>query len=221
MTSAAGPGEPDDSDHHGTDRGPAGPGAPRRGDASSAGPGSPASDTADTWLAAARADEAARVRSRRASLVRQQAEEATVLGVLTDLAERQDLTSLVLVGDRRRTGWVTWVGADAVVLEAAGTPTTVVPVRAVVAMSTAGRSVPPSPCATPSATDLHGLLSSVAGDGVRATVRAGGTHETGDLHHVGLDVVSLRRDDRSVVHLALGAIDEVVLLDDPWSGGTA
>ena len=219
MASAAGPDEPDDTDPDGTVPDPTGPGVPRRADASSTGPGAPATDAADRWLAAARADEAARVRSRRASLVRQQAEEATVLGVLTDLAERQDLTSLVLVGDRRRTGWVTWVGTDAVVVEAAGTPMTVVPIRAVVAVSVAGRSLPPSPGATVAATDLHGLLSGVAGGGVRGTVRAGGTHETGDLHHVGLDVVSLRRDDRSVVHLALGAIDEVVLLDDPWSGG--
>ncbi len=192
--------------------------------ASAAGPAEPADERrsdpgdADAWLAATRADEAARVRSRRTSLVRQRAEEGTLLGAIADLAERQVLGSVVLVGDRRLTGWLDWVGADAVLVATASGQRTLVPARAVVAVSAADRSLPPSPRPPVSAADLQGLLTGLAGDGVRVAARAGATHESGDLAHVGVDVVTLRRDDRTLVHLALGAIDELTLLDDPWAG---
>ena len=188
--------------------------------ASAAGPAddAEADGGADAWLAAARADEAARVRARRSSLVRQRAEEATMLGALADLAERQDLASVVLPGDRRLSGWIEWVGTDAILLASATGQRTLVPARSVVAVSAADRSLPPSPRPPVAAPDLHALLSGLAGDGVRVAARVGATREAGDLAHVGLDVVALRRDDRTVVHLALGAIDELVLLDDPWTG---
>ncbi|MFN8039121.1 MAG: hypothetical protein U0Q07_07915 [Acidimicrobiales bacterium] len=188
---------------------PAGPDADRRAGRS---------DGADAWLAATRADEAARVRARRSSLARQRAEEATLLGAIADLAERQDLASVALTGGRRLAGWIEWVGTDALLVASAAGPRTLVPARAVVSVSAADRSLPPSPRPAVGATDLHGLLSGLAGDGVRVAARAGAVHESGDLAHVGVDVVTLRRDDRTVVHLALGAIDELTLLDDPWTG---
>ncbi|MEZ5141087.1 MAG: hypothetical protein R2726_01005 [Acidimicrobiales bacterium] len=50
---------------------------------------------------------------------------------------------------------------------------------------------------------------------MQVPVGPGGT-TVGELEHVGADVLAVRRDDRSLAHLPLLALDEVTLLDDPW-----
>jgi hypothetical protein len=59
-----------------------------------------------------RSDRAARARSREHWLRRQANEEATLAGVLVDLAERGDRVAVATVAGRRHRGWLHSVGAD-------------------------------------------------------------------------------------------------------------
>ena len=64
------------------------------------------------WIADGRIDEAARARARQHWLERQAAEDATMLGVLIDLAERGRPVTATTVAGRRVTCPVRAVGAD-------------------------------------------------------------------------------------------------------------
>ncbi len=171
----------------------------------------------DVWLAETRADHAARERARASSLQRQAAEEATVAAVLVDLAERGEPVSLHLRSGRTVQGAILWVGDDGVVVHTAAHRLTLVATAALTVVSAAGRSGAPTPRRRPAGADRHALLAGIAGDGVRVQVPVGpGGTTVGELEHVGADVLAVRRDDRSLAHLPLLALDEVTLLDDPW-----
>jgi hypothetical protein len=176
----------------------------------------PAGD-AERWLAGARADDAARHRGRVSSLVRQGAEEATLAGVLTAIAERDDLAVVHLRHARTVQGRIRWVGADAVLVHTTTGRLVLVATDAIAVVAVAARGGSPAAAPVRVGASRHELLVGIAGDGVRLQVPMGpGGSTAGELDHVGTDVIALRRDDRSMAYLALDALEEITLLDDPW-----
>ena len=73
----------------------------------------------ENWLAEVRTDEAARARARVGALKAHAAEDATIVGVLADLLEREATVLLTTTHGRRHRGEVLIVGPDAVVLRLA------------------------------------------------------------------------------------------------------
>jgi hypothetical protein len=73
----------------------------------------------DRWAADALVDEAARLRARERWLRRQAQEEATLAGVLTDVAERGAPVAVHVRGGRRHRGEVRALGADFIFLRSA------------------------------------------------------------------------------------------------------
>jgi hypothetical protein len=171
----------------------------------------------ERFAAEARVDEAARTRARRASLVGQAEEEATLRGVLVDLGERAAVVRLELDAGRSVVGEVQRVGLDHVMVRTRD-------VEVLVALSAVGAVLPEAAehavtgaRAVHDDTNLRTALELLAAD--RPTVllrlRSGATVQ-GELRAVGLDIVALVLDGtpRRRGAVSLGALAEVW----PWAG---
>lgn len=149
----------------------------------------------ETWVADARVDEAARQRSRERWLRDAAEQEATVVGVLLDLAERQTPIAVTAAGHRLQ-GVVSALGADFVALrQATG-------VEALLGLGSlsqvqAGRGGDPATGDRMVTSELRLLdvLAQLAAERerVRVVTRDGDT-VTGLVRNVGHDVVVLRAD---------------------------
>jgi len=190
-------------------------GGDRRADRTGPGVGTGPADGAERWLAGLRADTGADQRRRASWLSRQAEEEATLLGVLADLAERGRPAVVDVAGGRRHRGVVGIVGEDFVGLRTEG-GTPVLVARAAIT------GVRPAPGDTGAVGDrrlapqvtLAGVLSSIAGSGARLVLVpfGGGEPIAGELRSVGTDVMALRLDaDGGSVHVPLAAVAEVQL----------
>lgn len=168
----------------------------------------------DRWVADARVDLAAEQRTRERWLQDVAAQEATTLGVLLDLAERQTSVALSTVGGRRHRGAVGSVGADFVALRVASGPDVLVALRAVASVRTMPAEDPvPGDRAVVVHLALAEVLSELAADRERVVVQAGAEQLAGELRSVGADVVVLRIDGTppSSAYLPLDGITEVAL----------
>jgi hypothetical protein len=172
-------------------------------------------DRLDRWVADARVDLVAAQRTRERWLQEVAAQEATLAGVLVDLAERGSAVTLSTAGGLRRPGAVAVVGADFVALRLAAGPDVLVALAAVAAV----RLLPvDDPVAGDRIVAVHLTLAEVlremAADRERVAVRAGDEQITGELRSVGVDVAVLRTDGepRSTAYVSIGAISEVALV---------
>jgi hypothetical protein len=170
----------------------------------------------EAWVADGAADASVEGRRRERWLRVQADEEATVVGVLVDLAERGDRVSVATRSGRRHRGLVRLVGQDFVVLVTEQRSTVLVRVDAIAQVRTA-------PGSTPVTGDRALALDVGWSDALRVlaaerevvlAVASGGEPCTGQLRAVGADVATLRLDgDGARAHLPLAAIDEIVVGD--------
>jgi len=170
----------------------------------------------EAWLATATADSGVDGRRRERWLRVQAEEEATMVGVLADLAERIQPVAVATRAGHRHRGQLRLVGSDFVVLVTEQRTTVIVRLEAIAHVRTA----PGAPAITGDRTlrlevRWADALRVLAAE--RPTVQAvpsGGEPCRGELRGVGTDVLMLRLpSDRSRIYLPLAAVDEVVIAD--------
>lgn len=167
------------------------------------------------WIAAGRVDEAARARARQRWLERQAREEATLGGVLVDLAERGRPVMVSTVGRRGFRGPVRAVGADFVVIREDGLGDVIIPLRSLA-------SVRPAPGEDGGGGDrpftvelvLAETLVEISADHPTVMAMAGSEELRGELRSAGIDVLSvvLEGPRRDVVHIHVSAVDHIAIL---------
>jgi hypothetical protein len=167
----------------------------------------------ERWLAEARVDAATEARSREHWLQAMAAQEASIGGLLLDLAERQ-VTLVLTVGGRRHRGVVRALGADFVALDQADR-SLLVRVAAVSLVRTVTDTGPPlGDRVLTTQRQLAHVLEELAAERARvAIVTADGTTVAGSLRSVGRDVLVLRTDGDppGAAYVPLPGIVEVVL----------
>jgi hypothetical protein len=168
----------------------------------------------ERWVADARVEEAAEQRSRERWLREVAGQEATLSGVLADLAERRVGVSIG-VGGRRHHGTIAAIGVDFVALRLVSGADVLVAVGAIGVVRTA-------PTVAAAAGDrmlttelrLADVLAELAAERERVRlVTTTGEAAAGQLQNVGHDVVVLRVDaePRGSAYVPLATIAEVTL----------
>jgi hypothetical protein len=169
----------------------------------------------EAWLAGLQVDEATQARARAGWLQRQAEEEASFVGVLADLAERERAIVLETTSGRRHRGVLRVVGADFCGLRTAHGLDVLVHYDAVV-------SVRPGPGEPGPAGDrvlaplvrFVDAMAALADVGARVlAVPKSGPPTVGELQSVGTDVAVLRLDDRSRVYVRLASVGEVSVVE--------
>ena len=175
-------------------------------------------DPFDDLVDRARADDAARARSRERWLRQEAAESATLQGSLLDLAEAGATVLVTTVAGRSHRGEVTTVASDFVAVRTSGA-TVLVALDAIVSV----RPDPSSRAAVasgdrPAPVDLvlREALADAAAERPRVSVasRTPTDPVTGELRAVGLDVLTvvLDGDERGVCFVALHSLSTVSFL---------
>lgn len=169
----------------------------------------------DRWVAEARISEAALGRARERWLREVAEQEATLAGVLADLAERQTTVSVRLRGGRRHHGTISAVGADFVVVGQTMGVDLLIRVAAIATVGTApdvGATIGDRTVGTE--LRLADVLAELAADRERVVVATeAGELLAGQLRSVGHDVAVLRTETvpPATAYLPLAAIVEVSL----------
>jgi hypothetical protein len=183
--------------------------------------GGPGPDRFERWLAALRIDEAARARVRRRWLRHAAEEDATLAGVLLDLAERQAPVSLVTSGGRRHHGPVVVVGEDFAGLRTGIDRHVLVRLDHVVSVRPIDEDAAPiGDRDVASSLRLLDVLIGLAGDRLDAwLLLSSGDQVAGSLRSVGRDVVVVRADGGSgtTTYVNLEAVVEVAQEGPPLS----
>ena len=167
------------------------------------------------WLADARVDAAAAGRAHQRWLERQATEDATIAGVLVDLAERGRPVALRCAGGRTVRGRVFAIGADFVAIRESRLGDVLIPRHSIATVRAA-------PGDDPIVGDrpvslmvvLAEALVELAADRPTVLVVAAGDQVRGELHSAGQDLGSIttNADRREVIHIATASIDHLVVL---------
>lgn len=163
----------------------------------------------ERWLAEVRVDEAARGRASVADRRRRRAEDATLAGVLVDLAVRGDAVTVVLRSGRLHRGRVRLVGPDAVVMALDTHQWLVVRLAAVAAVRTVQAEPVPGDAEPSTASRFARLAGVLAEPGDRVHVASGTVTQSGSVDAVGAETLTLRLDNDDVAYVSLAAADEV------------
>jgi hypothetical protein len=169
----------------------------------------------DRWAADARVDEAARLRARERWLRHQAEEEASLAGVLADVAERGTSVALHVRGGRRHRGEVAALGGDFVALRSAGGDV-IVALPAVTSLRTLpGGASTIGDRSTGASHRLVDVLAGLAAEraAVSLVLADGDEAVAGVVLWVGQDVVGVRVAGGAAVtaYVPVGAIVEVVV----------
>ncbi len=166
------------------------------------------------WVADGRVDEAARARSRRRWLENAATEEATLGGVLLDLAERRrPVTVRTLVG-HRITGPIIAVGADFIAVADARLGDTLMPTTRIATVQPApGDDLPAGDRRHDVVLTFRDALMELAAERPEVMVGVGDETLRGELRTASTEVVTLVIADerREPISIALTAIDHVVV----------
>jgi hypothetical protein len=167
-------------------------------------------------IAEVRTDDAVRARARERSLRQQATEEATLAGLLADLAEEQAEVTVRLRSGRVAQGRPVAVGTDFVVLRSGATGEVLLALPAISgvrrrpgerAPDTTGRRPPPK------AASLAAYISSVAPERPRVAVTLSGEPGSlaGELRSGGLDVLTilLDGDPPAIAYLAVDSLESL------------
>ncbi|HEY8526873.1 MAG TPA: hypothetical protein VIL48_18015 [Acidimicrobiales bacterium] len=176
----------------------------------------------ERWAAEARVDDAARQRTHERWLRQQAEEEATLVGVLCDLAERGTPVAVRTRVGRQHRGTVAAVGEDfvAVAATASGSgpgPFAYVALAAVASVRTSPGRVPPptGDRVVRSRGRLADVLAGLAAERERILVVTAGAGDAvaGSLRAVGRDVAVVRLDgaEAGTAYVPLEAVAEVVV----------
>ncbi len=167
------------------------------------------------WVAEGRVDAAAVERAKQRWLERQAGEEATVAGVLFDLAERGRPVSITTRAGRRVRGPVIAVGADFAIMHGVSAGDVLVPFGALALVRPAPGDVAASGDRMGSVEMVFAeALSELAAESPRVLASAGGDEIRGELRSVGFDVAAIVLDGsrRETAHVAIGALDHLIVL---------
>ena len=166
------------------------------------------------WVADGQVDEAARARSRRRWLENAATEEATLGGVLLDLAERRrPVTVRTLVG-HRITGPISAVGADFIAVADARLGDTLMPTTRIATVQPApGDDLPAGDRRHDVVLTFGDALMELAAERPEVMVGVGDETLRGELRTASTEVVTLVIADerREPISIALAAIDHVVV----------
>lgn len=167
------------------------------------------------WVAEGSVDAAARARARQKWLERQAAEEATVMGVLADLAERGGALTLTTMTGYRSRGTAAAIGADFVIIREKRLGDVIVPVRKLATVRAApGDNAPTGDRPVAFELMLADALVELAADRPTVVAAVGNEEIRGELKSAGFDVTAIELDGprRELVHIAVAALDHVVIL---------
>jgi hypothetical protein len=175
-------------------------------------------DELNRWVADAQVDEAIAQRRRTAWLRRQDDEEVTLAGVLTDLGERGNAVVVALTTGRRHRGLIVAVGPDVVEVQPTDGPLVLVALTSVVSVRSHPDDRPARGERPPLATNITmaTALSRRAGDRAPVVVVAvNGEVSSGTVLAIGRDVLTLRLASGGVAYLPLSSVSELAV---PESG---
>jgi len=166
------------------------------------------------WAAEARIDEAAQQRIRERWLRQQAAEEATMAGILVDLAERDRPVLLRTVAGRTHRGLLAAVAVDFCAIRTAQDVDVLITFDGVSSLHTQPGDAPTTGArALTLDLMLHEALAELALDRPRVLVLCRGDQEgiAGELRSVGRDVLTLRLDGRPapLAYVPLTSVVEV------------
>jgi hypothetical protein len=169
-------------------------------------------------VADARADDAARTRVRERNLRAAAVTDATLVGIVLDLAERADPVTIRTTSGRTLSGRITLVARDAIALEAGPSGTTFVRFAAIASVRRldGGRAPEPSGDRTPPrAVTLAALLADLASLHPRVALAVTGEPAvvSGELRAAGVDVVTIRLagDPAVTAYFATAQLSEVTV----------
>lgn len=165
------------------------------------------------WAAEARTEDAARLRTHQHWARRAAGEDASLSGVLLDLAERHAEVVVRTRSGGRYHGLPAAMGQDFVAVRTHSAGHVLVRLEAIVAVgaTTGAGATSLGDRAVPSGLSLGGVLGGLAAERERVRVVAAGHTEVGELVAVGRDLLVLRGDDpaRSSTYVPLAAVEEV------------
>lgn len=170
----------------------------------------------ERWVAEARVDDAAAQRSRERWLREVAEQEATLAGVLADLAERRTAVAVRTSAGRQHHGTIQVIGVDFVALRLASGTEVLLAVRGLGVVRTAP-AVDAALGDRAVATELRlaDVLAELAAERERVLLvtTSGGDAVAGVLRSVGQDVVVLRTDAErpGTAYVPLAAIGEVAI----------
>jgi hypothetical protein len=169
----------------------------------------------EAWLADLRVDDAAHARARAAWLRRQAEEEATLVGVLADLAERERAVIIETEAGHGHKGILLVVGLDFCALRTTHSTPVLIRYDAVASVRPApGEAGPVGDRVVGPTATLRGALGALAGSRARVVARVRrGTALQGQLRAVGTDVMTLRLDDRSAAYVPLTSLAELSVVE--------
>jgi hypothetical protein len=183
--------------------------------ATGAGKGGSDPDRFERWLAELRVDDDAKARVRRHWLRTAAEEDASLAGVLLDLAERHVPVGLLTAAGRRHHGEVAVVGADFVALRTGRERHVLMPFGTLVSVRPAADATAPVGDREPgSALELVDVLIGLAAERLDAAfLLASGDRLTGQVRSVGQDLLVVRTEGSAAptVYVALDAVVEVAL----------
>lgn len=173
------------------------------------------------WAVDAASDQAARERADVRLLAQQAAEEATVVGLLLDVAERGEPVVARTTAGRQHRGRVVCVGGDFVVIREPPQPPSLLALAAVTSVRPQAVGwrdpIPSGARRSPLVVSLRAVLTGLAADRPRVQVACVGDEQplAGELRAVGTDLVTLALDgpQHRVAHVNLASIADVVLVD--------
>jgi hypothetical protein len=169
----------------------------------------------EAWLAGLQVDEASQSRARAAWLRRQAEEEATFVGVLVDLAERERAVLVETAAGRRHHGVLRVIGEDFCGVRTVQGTDALIRYDAITAIRPApGEEGPSGDRLVAPVVTFSQALAALADVGVRVqVVPTQGAPTAGELRSVGVDVAVLRLDDRSRAYVRLASVAEVSVVE--------
>jgi hypothetical protein len=166
---------------------------------------------AERWLAEVRVEDAARERARVSQRRALDAEDATLAGVLGDLAGRGEAMQLWMHSGRRHRGWLRLVGPDAAVIDTETRQWAVVRLTAIASVRTVRSPAVPGQSEPSTTSTFATLAGALAVPGEWVLVGAGPENIGGVLEVAGTDVLRLRLENGDVAYVPLASVDEVTL----------
>lgn len=168
----------------------------------------------DHWLSELQVEQAARDRARRWSLRQAAREEATLAGLIADLAERGRPMLVDVASGRHHRGRVRLLGDDFCALRTTSGTETLISFGAITAVRPQpGEAGALGDRTATTATTMAAAAARLAGLGLEVQVvrRGDSTWVTGDLASVGRDVLVLRVARRDEIYVPLASVEELSL----------
>jgi hypothetical protein len=166
----------------------------------------------DRWITELRTEDAARSRSRVGAMKAHAAEDATVVGVLADLREREAQVLLTTTSGRRHRGQVLIVGPDALVLRTGSHEWLVTRIAAVASVRMVGGDPVNGEGSATTTSRFGRILGAAAQPGEWMRIAVGGEAFGGTVVATSAEVAVLRLDNGDLSYVNLDAVEEASLL---------